>query len=125
MAAGCILSRISESKMEIPVQRILRFQGGEMRSSQKRLVSILVCALFALFTLAVNVSAQDLTGKIRGAVTDPLGASVPGAEVKAPSGQTQVSATVPTERDETFQFLSLPAGTYAVAVSKAGFRTVT
>ena len=96
-----------------------------MRSSQKRLVSILVCALFALFTLAVNVSAQDLTGKIRGAVTDPLGASVPGAEVKATNVQTQVSATVPTETDGTFQFLSLPAGTYDVTVSKAGFRTVT
>jgi len=94
-------------------------------NGKSRLIGVLVCVLVALFTVAVNVSAQDLTGKIRGTVTDQSGAGVPGAEVKATNVQTHVSTTVPTEVDGIFQFLSLPAGTYDVTVAKTGFRTVT
>ncbi len=39
-----------------------------------------------------NLPAQEVVAHIRGTVTDPSGADVPGAEVKATNAQTQVSA---------------------------------
>jgi len=75
--------------------------------------------------LSWNLQAQEVIAHIRGTVTDPSGAGVPGAEVKATSTQTQVSTTVPTKDDGSYEFLSLPPGTYDVTVTKAGFRTST
>jgi len=70
-----------------------------------------------------NLPAQEVVAHIRGTVADPSGAGVPGAEVKATNTATGVSTTVPTTDDGSFEFLSLPPGTYDVTVSKSGFRT--
>ena len=72
-----------------------------------------------------DLPAQEVVAHIRGTVTDPSGAGVPGAEVKAINTQTQVSATVTTRDDGSYEFLSLPPGTYDVAITKAGFRAST
>lgn len=76
-------------------------------------------------TLSCSLQAQEVVAHIRGTVTDPSGAGVPGAEVKASNAQTHVTATVPSKDDGSFEFLSLPPGTYDVTVSKGGFRTST
>ena len=70
-----------------------------------------------------HLAAQELTGRIRGEVTDPSGAMIPGAEVKATNTGTGVTTTVMTAPDGTFQFLSLPAGNYDVTITKDRFRT--
>jgi hypothetical protein len=72
-----------------------------------------------------NLPAQEVVAHIRGTITDPSGAAVPGAEVKATSTQTKVSYTVPSKEDGTFEFLSLPPGTYDVTVTRTGFRSST
>ena len=72
-----------------------------------------------------NLPAQEVVAHIRGVVTDPSGAGVPGAEVKATNDQTQVSTTVMTQDDGGYEFLSLPPGAYDVTVTKTGFRTST
>jgi hypothetical protein len=72
-----------------------------------------------------NLPAQEVIAHIRGTVTDPSGAGVPGAEVKATNLQTQVSTTVTTADDGTYEFLSLAPGNYDVTVTKAGFRSYT
>ena len=72
-----------------------------------------------------NLPAQEIVAHIRGIVTDPSGAGVPGAEIKATNTQTQVSSTVISQDDGNFDFLSLPPGRYEVSVTKAGFRTTT
>ena len=72
-----------------------------------------------------NLQAQEVVAHIRGTVTDPSGAGIPGAEIKATNTQTRVSTTVPSKDDGTFEFLSLPPGIYDVTVTKSGFRTST
>ena len=81
----------------------------------------------AVFSIASpgRLQADELVARIHGTVTDPSGAAVPGAQVKATNTETKVSTTVPTMEDGSFQFLSLPIGTYDVIVAKTGFRTFT
>ena len=70
-----------------------------------------------------NLQAQEVVAHIRGTVTDPSGAGVPGATITATNTQTKVAFTVPSKDDGTYEFLSLPPGTYDVTVTKTGFRT--
>src|ERR1700678_4830009 len=72
-----------------------------------------------------NLPAQEVVAHIRGTVTDPSGAGVPGAEVRATNTQTHVSSTVMSKEDGGYEFLSLAPGNYEVAVTKGGFRTST
>jgi hypothetical protein len=80
-----------------------------------------VLVLSAFFCIW-NLRADELVAHIRGTVTDPSSARVPGAEVVATNTATKVSTTLTTTAQGTFEFLSLPAGTYDVTVSKAGFK---
>ncbi len=91
----------------------------------RKLTLIFWGALLLAMALSWNLAAQETVAHIRGMVADPSGAGVPGAEVKATNLQTKVSATVPSKDDGTFEFLSLPPGTYDVTVTKTGFRTFT
>jgi len=95
------------------------------KGRMRKLTVILGGALLLALTMAYSLQAQELVAHIRGAVTDPSGAGVPGAEVKATNTQTQVSTTVMTQDDGSYQFLSLPPGTYDVTVTKSGFRAFT
>ena len=72
-----------------------------------------------------NLPAQEISAHIRGIISDPSGAAVPDAQVKATNTQTQLSNTVTTNDDGSYEFLSLPPGIYDVTVSKMGFRTST
>lgn len=91
----------------------------------KKLASFVFALMLACMALSMCAEAQELTARIRGTVTDPTGAGVPGAEVKAINTDTQVTYTVSTGVDGSFQFLQLPVGSYDVAISKQGFRTFT
>ncbi len=87
--------------------------------------------VFALAVLALCVTigaarAQEATGKIVGTITDPKGGVIPGAKVTVTNVATDVSSETTTDRDGFYQVLSLPIGTYRVAVEHTGFRkTVT
>ncbi len=91
-----------------------------------RKLTLIFCGAWMLaLALSWNLQAQEVVAHIRGAVTDPSGAGVPGAEVKATNTQTQVSTTVPSSDDGSFEFLSLTPGIYDVTVTKDGFRKFT
>jgi len=82
------------------------------------------CVLAAA-VLAAGLSAQ-VTSRLTGSVTDPSGAAVPGAvvDVYLPGGAKPV-VSMPTTSDGLFAFTSVPAGTYDVIVTAAGFRKQT
>jgi hypothetical protein len=84
--------------------------------------------LFALlFTLVFSVVAngQTFRGSINGTVTDPSGAAVPNAAVKATEGATGLEHTTVTTTEGQFSFQDIPLGLYKVQVTASGFPTNT
>lgn len=88
--------------------------GAEMKRSWLKCVWLLV-------VLAVSVAAQaQQTGTIRGIVTDPDAAVVPGATITATSADGK-SVSGQSKGDGSYSISSVPAGTYSVTVTMPGF----
>ena len=82
---------------------------------------ILVATCLALLSAASF--GQVLKGSISGTVTDPQGAVVSGAQVKATNTATGSPLTTTTDGSGLFHFNLIPVGDYKVEVSAAGFKT--
>lgn len=93
------------------------------------LKKIVFPAAFIFFALAllqpVSISAQQITATVSGTITDPNGASVPGATVTAVSVDTGISKTATTGDDGNYTITFLPPGTYNIKVDKTGFAPLT
>ena len=70
----------------------------------------------------LGLFAQQITGSIRGTVTDPLGAVVQGATVTVQQSETGLSRTVITDRNGGYVVLELPVGHYQLQVTARGFQ---
>ncbi|HLK65541.1 MAG TPA: carboxypeptidase regulatory-like domain-containing protein [Bryobacteraceae bacterium] len=81
------------------------------------------CFLAAmLFTAAMAYGQVDITS-VTGQVTDPTGSAVPGATVIATNSATGAKLSTATSDRGEYTIPAMPAGTYSVSVSKAGFKT--
>src|SRR5207302_351417 len=67
--------------------------------------------------------AQVVKGSISGTVTDPQGAVVSGATVKAINDATGATLTTTSDSSGSFHFNLIPVGTYKVEMTAAGFKT--
>lgn len=81
--------------------------------------------LWALFVLLMStkVYAVELTGQIRGTVSDADGLPVPGVVVNLTAPELQGGRSADTEGGGEFRFIGLPPGNYKVEAIKAGFKT--
>jgi len=70
----------------------------------------------------LSLSAQQITGNIRGTVTDPSGAVVVGAAVTARQTETGLSRETITDRSGSYVLLELPVGHYHLQVEAKGFQ---
>lgn len=86
----------------------------------KRLV--LAIAILALLC-GVPSLAQVVKGSISGTVTDPQGAVLSGATVKAINEATGATLTTTSDSSGSFHFNLIPVGTYKVEMTAAGFKT--
>jgi Carboxypeptidase regulatory-like domain len=68
-----------------------------------------------------SFDAAGLTGQIRGRVTDPTGAALPGVTVRFDAGAA--SRSVVTAADGTYLLSNVPSGTVTVRADLAGFRS--
>jgi len=68
---------------------------------------------------------QQTLGAITGTVTDPSGAVVSDATVKAVNIATNLQVAAQTKTNGSFEIPDLPGGTYRVTVTKDGFKTET
>lgn len=81
----------------------------------------LIAVSLLLAAFAVSAWGQASTGSISGVVTDPTGATIPGATVSIRNLDNGLSHTVTTADDGRFAFNSIPGGPYELSVSKPGF----
>jgi hypothetical protein len=82
----------------------------------------LLGALVVLVVVGVGGYAQTFRGAINGTVTDPSGAVVAGADVKATEIATGVVHSTLTTSGGEFAFQDLPLGAYRVTVTVKGFQ---
>ena len=100
---------------------------GEKRYVMFRSSSIRVF-LVAVFT--VLICSQSLfgqagrSGTLRGKVTDPTGAVIPGVVITAKSADGQMLTTT-SGGDGTYQFKAMPPGQYTLTISAQGFAPYT
>jgi hypothetical protein len=62
------------------------------------------------------------SGAIAGTVTDPTGATIPGAEVSAKNTSTDAVSTAKADGEGKYVLRNLPAGLYVVQFSSSGFQ---
>ena len=90
----------------------------------KRFAAAVFVLLLVLSLRSTRVTAQTTTsGDIAGVVTDPSGATVPGARVTLKNdakGNTQESTT---NKDGVYHFYLLSPGPYTISVSATGFES--
>jgi hypothetical protein len=72
--------------------------------------------------LTLNVAAQQITGSIRGTVSDPTGAVVQAATVTARHAETGLTRSVVSGHDGSYLLVELPVGHYALEVTAKGFQ---
>jgi hypothetical protein len=80
------------------------------------------CLLVCLARPALSQSRN--TGEIRGTVTDPSDAVVPGANVDVANIDTGAKNDYITNNDGLYDTVSTPTGNYTITVTAKGFKTV-
>ena len=86
-----------------------------------RVRSSLAVFLSPLVILSSQLLWGQATTSLRGTVTDPTGASMPGATVVLKSAETGLTRTTETGIAGGYEFLQIPPGTYKLTVTAAGF----
>ena len=82
----------------------------------------LLVLLMIVFLSGTLVWGQLGTSTIRGTITDPSGAAVPGATVTITNLQTNLSRTLTTGPTGSYSFELIPPGEYQVVMEAKGFR---
>lgn len=85
------------------------------------------CRMRGAFVLLASLLSATLawgqaTTSLRGTVSDPSAAVVPGAKVTLVNTETGLSRATTTGPDGTYQLLQIPPGTYRLEVEASGFR---
>jgi hypothetical protein len=84
-----------------------------------------IAAALLLLLAFVAASAQEFRGSVTGQVTDPNGASVPGAAVVIKNVDTNVEANATSNEEGAYSFQLLQPGRYTLTVTAQGFAPAT
>jgi outer membrane receptor protein involved in Fe transport len=89
------------------------------RAASFRNIACLLVVIVAVWNAAV---AQQITGNLRGTVSDPSGAIVLAATVTAKQSETGFTRVVATDHTGSFLLVELPVGHYRLEVAAKGFQ---
>src|SRR5438270_12406706 len=84
---------------------------------------VVLVAISLALVWCIPAVGQVLKGSISGTVTDPQGAVVSGATVKATDIGTGAVHTVTSDNSGLFRFNLLPVGNYKLEIGAPGFKT--
>ncbi len=84
---------------------------------------VLAMIFAALNLVSLNVAGQQITGSIRGTVSDPSGAIVQAATVTAKQIETGLTRVAITDRQGEYVLVELPIGHYQLEIQAKGFQT--
>ena len=84
---------------------------------------VVLATMAAIAGVAIPLTGQEVTAAIVGTVTDPSGAPIRGASVKATDTERGTVWSAETNDSGAYNLLRLPVGTYGVRVSAPGFDT--
>ncbi len=87
-------------------------------------VLLLLGTLLIAMQFTPLLKGQSVSGSITGQVTDPSGAAVPNADVKAVNTDTNVELTTKTNEAGYFDVANLNAGNYRLDIAATGFKAV-
>ena len=93
------------------------------RGMAKAVALVAVPVLLVLLALPGATYAQRMTGELSGSVVDESGGVIPGADVTVINEASKAVRRTVTNADGFFAFAALPATTYTVQISIAGFNT--
>ena len=80
--------------------------------------------LFSFFFLQFQLSAQEVTGKIEGQITDTSGTAISGVTLTVSSPDLQGTRKTQTNADGLFRFLLLPPGIYTLNITHISYRSI-
>src|SRR5260370_31061316 len=91
----------------------------------KKLASrfLVLLTLVGMAVVLTPAWGQEVTASIVGTVTEPSGAPIKGAAVKATDADRGTVWTVETNDSGAYNLLRLPVGNYGVKVTVPGFQT--
>src|SRR5215469_12113723 len=98
------------------------YKKRRMRMNRKLRIMAFVAVALALIW-CIPAFGQVLKGSISGTVSDPQGAVVSGAQVKATNTETGVFYSTTSDSSGLFRINLIPTGTYNVTITAQGFKT--
>jgi len=81
--------------------------------------------LCTAFVSSNSARADELYGRVRGVVTDPSGAVLPGVHLKLTNTGTGVSQELTSSSDGGYSFVNLIPGRYSLTANKTSFKVYT
>lgn len=115
---------MASSKYHAAINKNYERKGMRTSFVEKSLRISGVALLSLLALLMPNIgTTQTVNGSFRGTVSDPSGAHIPGALVKATNVATGVTRQTITNLQGSYVLTDIPPGAYDFAVSYRGFAT--
>ena len=94
-----------------------------MRGRGRYFLNYILLVSVVCFLWTINGMAQINRANLNGTVTDPSGATVPGATVEVVAPDTGFTRQTTTGSSGVYSITSLPIGTYNLTISAKGFNT--
>src|SRR5215831_20833334 len=103
---------------------MIRFLPASSRKFSKEVSLMTPRRVITFLLLCATAFAQDFRATLTGTVTDPSGAAVPNATVKATNTGTNAVKEVKTTSDGVYTIPYLEPGVYDVEVTATGFQVL-
>src|SRR6516165_9857188 len=99
------------------------FRLGPGRQERKKTRGFrLFLAMLSILLGWVTMAQAQVTGTIKGQITDPSGAAVSSANITIINSETDISRATTSDAAGNYLVLALPVGNYKIKAAKAGFQ---